>query len=96
MTERLKDIGGGRSGGKRKMTKKLLLFPLYILKWIFILGVMALLISLFGISVTFVIAWILSLIGAGVLNFLLKAISIGIVAALITVCAIEDWRNKNK
>ena len=95
MTERLKDIGGGRSGGKRKMTKKLLLFPLYILKWIFILGVMALLISLFGISVTFVIAWILSVIGAGVLNFLLKAISIGIVAALITVCAIEDWRNKN-
>ena len=76
------------------MTKKLLLFPLYILKWIFILGVMALLISLFGISVTFVLAWILSLIGAGVLNFLLKAISIGIVAALITVCAIEDWRNK--
>jgi hypothetical protein len=95
MTERLKDIGGGRSGGKRKMTKKLLLFPLYILKWIFILGTIALLISLFGVSITFILAWILSLIGAGVLNFLLKAISIGVVAGLITVCAIEDWRNKN-
>lgn len=95
MTERLKDIGGGRSGGKRKMTKKLLLFPLYILKWIFILGTIALLISLFGISVTFVLAWILSVIGAGVLNFLLKAISIGVVAGLITVCAVEDWRNKH-
>jgi hypothetical protein len=95
MTERLKDIGGGRSGGKRKMTKKLLLFPLYLLKWIFILGTIALLISLFGVSITFILAWILSLIGAGVLNFLLKAISIGIVAALITVCAVEDWRNKH-
>lgn len=77
------------------MTKKLLLFPLYLLKWIFILGTIALLISLFGVSITFVLAWILSLIGAGVLNFLLKAISIGVVAALITVCAIEDWRNKH-
>ena len=87
--------GGGKSGGKRKMTKKLLLFPLYILKWIFILGTIALLISLFGVSMTFVLAWILSVIGAGVLNFLLKAISIGVVAALIAVCAIEDWRNKH-
>ena len=87
--------GGGKSGGKRKMLKKLLLFPLYLLKWIFILGTIALLISLFGVSMTFVLAWILSLIGAGVLNFLLKAISIGVVAALITVCAIEDWRNKH-
>ena len=77
------------------MTKKLLLFPLYILKWIFILGTIALLISLFGVSMTFVLAWILSVIGAGVLNFLLKAISIGVVAALIAVCAIEDWRNKH-
>ena len=77
------------------MTKKLLLFPLYILKWIFILGTIALLISLFGISVTFILAWIFSIIGAGVLNFLLKAISIGVVAALISVCAIEDWRNKH-
>ena len=77
------------------MTKKLLLFPLYILKWVFILGTIALLISLFGVSMTFVLAWILSLIGAGVLNFLLKVISIGVVAALITVCALEDWRNKN-
>ena len=84
--------GGGRSVGKRKMTKKLLLFPLYLLKWIFILGTIALLIGLFGVF----LACILSLIGAGVFNFLLKAISIGIVAALITVCAIEDWRNKNK
>lgn len=78
------------------MIKKLLLFPLYLLKWIFILGTIALLIGLFGVSVIFVLACILSLIGAGVFNFLLKAISIGIVAALITVCAIEDWRNKNK
>ena len=78
------------------MTKKLLLFPLYLLKWIFILGTIALLVSLFVVSVTFVLAWILSLIGAGVFTFLLRAISIGIVAALITFCAIEDWRNKNK
>ena len=78
------------------MIKKLLLFPLYLLKWIFILGTIALLVSLFVVSVTFVLAWILSLIGAGVLNFLLKTISIGVVAALITFCALEDWRNKNK
>lgn len=77
------------------MTKKLLLFPLYLLKWVFILGTIALLISLFGISITFILAWILSLIGAGVLNFLLKTISIGVIAALITVCAVEDWRNKH-
>ena len=77
------------------MFKKLLLFPLYLLKWIFILGTIALLISLFGVSVSFVLAWLLSIIGAGVLNFLLKAISVGVVAALITVCAIEDWRNKH-
>ena len=77
------------------MLKKLLLFPLYLLKWIFILGTIALLISLFGVSVSFILAWFLSVIGAGVLNFLLKAISIGIVAALITVCALEDWRNKH-
>lgn len=86
--------GGGRTGRKRKMIKKLLLFPLYLLKWIFILGTIALLISLFGISAIFILAWFFSIIGVGVIDFLLKAISIGIVAALITVCAIEDWRNK--
>lgn len=77
------------------MLKKLLLLPFYILKWIFFIGVMVLLVSLFTFSVTFVLGWIVSLIGVGILDFLLKLAGGGIVAFVILACAISDWRNKN-
>ena len=88
--------GGGRSGEKRKMFKRLLLFPLYLLKWIFIIAAIALLIGICCLAIILLLALILELIGAGVINFIIKAISIGIIASLITICAIEDWSNKHK
>lgn len=88
--------GGGKSGAKRKMLKKLLLFPFYLLKWIFIIGAIALLACLCCLAIILFLSLVLEFIGVGIINFIIKAISIGIIAALITVCAIEDWNNKHK
>lgn len=87
--------GGGRSGEKRKMFKKLLLFPLYLLKWIFIIGVITLLACFCCLAIILFLALILEFIGVGIVNFIMETIGIGIIATLIAVCAIEDWWNKN-
>lgn len=88
--------GGGRSGENRKMIKRLLLFPLYLLKWIFIIGAITLFACLCCLAIILFLALVLEFIGVGIINFIMEAIGIGIIAALITVCAIEDWRNKHK
>ena len=88
--------GGGRSGEKRKMLKRWLSLPLYLLKWIFIIGAIILLAGICCLAIILLLALILELIGAGIINFIFNAIGIGIIASLITICAIEDWSNKHK
>lgn len=88
--------GGGKSGERRKMLKRLLSFPLYLLKWIFIIGAAILFICLCCLAMVLLLVLIVEFIGTEVISFIIKAIGIGIIASLITICAIEDWNNKHK
>jgi hypothetical protein len=78
------------------MLKRLLLFPFYLLKWIFIIGAIISLAGICCLAIILLLALVLELIGAGIINFIFNAIGIGIIASLITICAIEDWNNKHK
>jgi hypothetical protein len=88
--------GGGKSGEKRKMLKRWLSFPLYLLKWIFIIGAAMLLVCLCCLAMILLLVLIVEFIGTGVISFIIKAIGASIIASLITICAIEDWNNKHK